>query len=268
MRTSAARRPIGIFDSGIGGLTVFKALSRRMPAEDLIYFGDTARVPYGSKSPEAVTRYSLEVARYLAARRVKLLVVACNTSSAIALKRVQACLDIPVLGVIEPGARAAARASSSGRIGVVGTQATIDSGAYTRALKARRPGVFVTAQACPVFVPLVEEGWWVHPATTAAARQYLAPLKAAGVDALILGCTHYPLLKATLRRVMGPSVRLIDSAEETALEAEGLLGRLGLLKKSGRGSRRFTASDAPARFLRLARRLGVAVKKVELHRFD
>ena len=152
MRTSAARRPIGIFDSGIGGLTVFKALSRRMPAEDLIYFGDTARVPYGSKSPEAVTRYSLEVARYLAARRVKLLVVACNTSSAIALKRVQACLDIPVLGVIEPGARAAARASPSGRIGVVGTQATIYSGAPRPSAPA---GHFVTAR--PPVLPLVEE---------------------------------------------------------------------------------------------------------------
>lgn len=265
---AASLRPIGVFDSGIGGLTVFKALSRRMPAEDLIYFGDTAHVPYGSKSPEAVTRYSLEVARYLAARRVKLLVVACNTSSAVALRQVQSGLDIPVLGVIEPGARAAARASVSGRIAVVGTEATIASGAYTRALKACSPRIRVTAQACPVFVPLVEEGWWSHPATTAAARQYLAPLKKAGVDTLILGCTHYPLLKATLRRVMGPRVRLIDSAEQTALEAEQLLERLGLRKALGRGVWRFTASDAPARFLKLARRLGVAAQKVELHRFD
>lgn len=264
----SARRPIGVFDSGIGGLTVFKAIAERMPDEDLVYFGDTAHVPYGSKSREAVTRYSLEVARFLEKKGIKMLVIACNTSSAYALEAVRAAIRVPVLGVIEPGARAAAAASRSKRIGIIGTEGTIASGAYERALKARMPKAAVSARACPLFVPLVEEGWWDHRATAAAARDYLAPLKAAKVDTVILGCTHYPLLKKTIGRVMGPKVRLIDSAEETAREAEALLGADGL-RSSGPGSRAFFVSDDPGRFLRLARRLlGVGVPKAGLYRFD
>lgn len=262
-------RPIGIFDSGIGGLTVFQAISRRMPDENLVYFGDMARVPYGSKSRETVTRYSLEVARFLERRRIKALVVACNTSSALALDRVARELSVPVLGVITPGAEAAAEATRAGRVGIIGTEATIASGAYTAALKARLPGVRVTALACPLFVPLVEEGWWGHAATALVARRYLSALKNSGIDTLILGCTHYPLLKGVVRRVMGPRVTLIDSAEQTALETERLLLSLDLRRGRGRGSRRFFVSDAPQRFAALARRLlGVRIGKVELHHFE
>jgi len=262
-------RPIGIFDSGVGGLTVFQAVSRRMPEENLIYFGDTAHVPYGSKSRETVTRYSLEVARFLAGQRIKALVVACNTSSALALNAVARSLKVPVLGVIQPGADAAAAATRSGHVGIIGTEATIASGAYTKALRTRLPGVRVATAACPLFVPLVEEGWWGHRATTLAARHYLGALRRSGIDTLILGCTHYPLLKGVVRRVMGRGVRLIDSAEQTALETERLLLSLGLRREGGRGERRFFVSDAPQRFLKLARRLlGVRVGRVELHAFD
>jgi glutamate racemase len=266
---SLADRPIGIFDSGLGGLTVFQALSRRMPEENLIYFGDTAHVPYGSKSRETVTRYSLEVARFLAGKHIKVLVVACNTSSALALGAVARSLDVPVLGVIQPGAAAAAAATRSGRVGVIGTEATIASGAYPAALRSRRPGVRVASAACPLFVPLVEEGWWGHQATALVARRYLSGLKRSGIDTLVMGCTHYPLLKGVLRRVMGPGVRLIDSAEQTALKTEQLLLSLGLRRSGGRGQRRFFVSDAPARFLKLARRLlRVRIAAVELHAFD
>ena len=262
-------RPIGVFDSGIGGLTVFKALGRRMPQESLVYFGDTAHIPYGSKSREAVTRYSLEVARFLAARDIKALVVACNTSSALALAEVQAALRVPVLGVIQPGAKAAAEASRNGRVGVIGTEATVASGAYAQALKKCGPSLRVFSTACPLFVPLVEEGWWGHPVTAQVARHYLASLKRSRIDVLVLGCTHYPLLKGVLQREMGTSVKLIDSAEQTALETEELLSRLKLRRRSGPGKREFFVSDAPGRFLKLSKRLlGVAAGKVSLHSFD
>jgi len=264
-----ANAPIGIFDSGIGGLTVLKAVSRRMPEEDVIYFGDTAHVPYGSKSGATVTRYSLEVARFLAARGVKALVVACNTSSALALDAVARAIDVPVLGVILPGANAAAAATRNGHVGIIGTEATIASGAYAAALRARRPGVRVESLACPLFVPLVEEGWWGHPATLLAARQYLAGLRRTDIDTLILGCTHYPLLKGVVRRVMGPSVRLIDSADAVARETESLLENLELRRRQGRGRQRFFVSDDPKRFSRLARRLlGLRAGQAELHAFD
>jgi glutamate racemase len=240
-----------------------------MPEENLIYFGDTAHVPYGSKSRATVTRYSLEVAGFLASRRIKALVVACNTSSALALDTVARSLDVPVLGVIRPGADAAAAATRSGRVGIIGTEATIASGAYTAALRERRPGVRVIPLACPLFVPLVEEGWWGHPATVLAARQYLTPLRRSDIDTLILGCTHYPLLKGVVRRVMGPGVRLIDSAEATARETERLLLDRGLRRHRGRGRQRFFVSDDPRRFLKLARRLlRLRPGRVELHAFD
>jgi glutamate racemase len=265
-----ARSPIGVFDSGLGGLTVFKALARRMPEESLVYFGDTARVPYGSKSPEAIARFSTAVARFLAGRGIKLLVVACNTSSAWALADIRRAVRVPVIGVIEPGARAAVAAARGGRIGVIGTEATVKSGAYPRAIKALSPRAKVASAACPLFVPLVEEGWWSGAVVAAVARKYAAPLRRARVDALILGCTHYPYLKPVLAKTMGPRVRLIDSADETARETERALAHLGLrAKKGGRGRREFYASDAPERFARLGRRmLGGAVTRVKLHPFD
>ncbi|MBI3287985.1 MAG: glutamate racemase [Elusimicrobia bacterium] len=265
-----ASAPIGVFDSGLGGLTVFKALSRLMPEESLIYFGDTAHVPYGSKSPEAIARFSTEVARFLDGRGIKLLVVACNTSSAWALPAIRRAVKIPVVGVIEPGARAAIAVSRGKAIGVIGTEATVKSRAYPRAVAALRRRTRTESRACPLFVPLVEEGWWNGDIVEAVARRYMAPLKRAGVDTLILGCTHYPYLKGVLSRVMGRGVSLIDSAEETARETERVLADLGLRAKRGaRGRREFYASDAPERFKRLARRmLGPGVASVRLHPFD
>ncbi len=265
-----ARSPIGVFDSGLGGLTVLKELARRMPEESLIYFGDTAHVPYGSKSPEAIARFSSMIAIFLAKRGIKLLVVACNTSSAWALPAIRKAVKIPVIGVIEPGARAAVGASRGGRIGIIGTEATVKSGAYVKAIAALKTRARIESAACPLFVPLVEEGWWNGGVVDAVARKYMAPLKRARVDTLILGCTHYPYLKPVLARVMGPRVRLIDSAEETALETQSVLSELGLRAPRGRrGRREFYASDAPERFKRLARRmLGPGVTTVRAHRFD
>lgn len=263
--------PIGVFDSGLGGLTVFKVLARRMPEESLIYFGDTAHVPYGSKSPEAIRRFSTMIAVFLAKRgKIKLLVVACNTSSAWALPAIRKAVKVPVIGVIEPGARGALGVSRGGRIGIIGTEATVKSGAYVKAIKALDKSARTASAACPLFVPLVEEGWWSGTVVSAVARKYLAPLKAARVDTLILGCTHYPYLKPVLARVLGPRVRLVDSAEETARETETVLCELGLRAPRGRrGRREFYASDAPERFKRLARRmLGPGVTTVKAHPFD
>src|SRR5258708_11641283 len=208
--------PLGVFDSGIGGLSVARALFERLPKESVIYFGDTARVPYGPKSPDTVRRYSAEILAYLLGRGVKAVVVACNTSTAHALGSLKEKSPVPVIGVIEPGARAAVAATRTGNIGVIGTAGTIASRAYERAIQALRPDAKVHGQACPLFVPLVEEGWFEHPAAELIAREYLEPLQHAKVDLLVLGCTHYPLLKPFLARVMGPDVTLVDSAEETA----------------------------------------------------
>ncbi|MBI5623685.1 MAG: glutamate racemase [Elusimicrobia bacterium] len=270
-RPSAGRTsdgPVGVFDSGIGGLTVLDAISRRMPAESLVYFGDTAHVPYGTKSPEAVARYSSEVARYLEGLGVKALVVACNTASAVALPTVRRAVGVPVIGVILPGAKAAAEASRSGRIGIIGTEATIASGAYTRAVKGLRPKARVTGAACPLFVPFVEEGWWDGSVIEAVARRYLGTMRRSGVDTLILGCTHYPLLRGVVAAEMGKAVTLIDSAEQTAIELWALLRRLGLERTSGKGKARFIVSDGPGRFRMLARRLIGKDVDVRRHRFD
>ncbi|MBI4370704.1 MAG: glutamate racemase [Elusimicrobia bacterium] len=270
MSRPGAAAPIGVFDSGLGGLTVLRALARRMPEESLIYFGDTAHVPYGSKSPEAIARFSAEVARFLAGRGIKLLVVACNTSSAWALPALRRAARVPVVGVIAPGARAARAVSRRGRIGVIGTEATVRSGAYPRALRALGGGVRVVSRACPMLVPLVEEGWWDGPVAEAVVRRYLAPLRRSRVDAVILGCTHYPYLKPVIARALGPRVRLVDSAAETAAETERVLDRLRLRVPRGRrGRREFYASDSPERFRRLARRMfGRGVTRVRLHPFD
>ena len=254
-------RAIGIFDSGVGGLTVQKAILERLPGLDTVYLGDTARVPYGTKSPEVVTQYSLRNARFLLSRDIDLLVVACNTASAVALPALRRELGVPVLGVVEPGARAAARASVTGRVGVIGTESTIASGAYQAAILAERPGAQVTARACPLFVPLAEEGW-TDPAdevVRAVARRYLAPFREAGVDALVLGCTHYPLLAGAIAAEL-PEVALVDSAAAIAAE---VAARTGALPASG-GTHRFFVTDTPSRVLGVARRfLGQDVEHAE-----
>jgi glutamate racemase len=236
-----------------------RALIDRLPNESIIYFGDTARVPYGPKSPDTVRRYSREIATYLCGEGVKALVIACNTATAHALPMLREELDVPVIGVVEPGARAAVAATRGGPIGVIGTSGTIASGAYERAIAALAPGSTIVVAACPLFVPLVEEGWLDAEATRLIARQYLQPLAAAHVDTLVLGCTHYPLLKPLLseemRRAGDPSVLLIDSAEETAADTAATLQRAGLSAAGDRSpTYRFVASDAPEHFLRASRR--------------
>lgn len=248
--TGPQRLPIGVFDSGVGGLTVLKSLTELLPREDFIYVGDTARVPYGTKSAEAVRRFSLEIAGFLARRKVKLMVVACNTASALALPDLRRSCGFPVLGVIEPGARAALAASSARKVGVIGTEATIRSGAYEHALHRLAPGLKVFSRACPLFVPLVEEGWVDHPVARATANIYLRPFRSQGVDVLVLGCTHYPLMKSTLKKAVG-KIELIDSAEETAKAVRSRLEQDGLLS-DGRGSAtEFYSSDDPQKFARL-----------------
>lgn len=262
-------RPIGIFDSGIGGLTVVHEIMRQLPHESIVYFGDTARVPYGPKSPDTVCRYSREIARFLRQQDVKAIVIACNTATAHALPALRDELPIPVVGVVEPGARAAVRASGGGHIGVIGTAGTVRSGAYERAIRALDPDARVTARACPLFVPLVEEGWIDHAVTQQIAREYLRPLIEEDINALVLGCTHYPLLKTMLCRELGGGVQLIDSAAETAAEIGRVL-REQAIEASGDADvkHRFVASDDPLQFLQLGQRfLGNAIDGVEIHTF-
>jgi glutamate racemase len=260
-----ARAPIGVFDSGIGGLTVVRELMRQLPNESIIYFGDTARVPYGPKSPDTVLRYSREITSFLRSEGVKAVVVACNTATAHALSELRAENDLPVVGVIEPGARAAARATRSRKVGVIGTHGTINSHAYERAIAAESPGVEIMALACPLFVPLVEEGWLDSDATRLIAREYLGPMTKSRIDTLVLGCTHYPLLKRVIGEVVGSEVRLIDSAEETAAETATTLRDAGLgATASDPATYRFIASDAPSQFLKVGQRfLGRAIDRVE-----
>jgi glutamate racemase len=258
--------PVGVFDSGIGGLTVAQEVIRQLPHESVIYFGDTARVPYGPKSPDTVRRYSREIAAFLGDQGVKSIVIACNTATAHALSALREEIDMPVIGVVEPGARAAVRATARGHIGVIGTVGTIKSGAYERAIRALTPDVLITARACPLFVPLVEEGWTDHDATRLIAREYLAPMIEAEVDTLVLGCTHYPLLKPLLAEVLGPGVTLIDSAEETAAETARTLASNRLAAApDAQPTYRFIASDDPLQFLQLGQRfLGATMEGVEI----
>jgi glutamate racemase len=263
--SSRSTAPIGIFDSGLGGLTVAREVMRTLPGESVIYFGDTARVPYGPKSPDTVLRYSREITGWLVNEGVKVVVVACNTATAHALDSLQREFTIPVIGVVEPGARAAARVSTSGHIGVIGTAGTIASGAYERAIHAARADAAIAAMACPLFVPLVEEGWLDDDATRLIARRYLSGLRGAHVDTLVLGCTHYPLLKPLIAETMGDGVRLIDSAEETAAETRRALEKMCLsADPAATTAHRFVASDAPEHFLRQGQRfLGEAIERVE-----
>lgn len=241
-------RPIGVFDSGIGGLTTVRELFQCLPGESVMYFGDTARLPWGNKSRDTVTRFSIEIASFLVRQHVKCVVVACNTASSHALDALRERFDVPVIGVIEPAARAAIAASPRGRIGVVGTLATVGSHAYADAIARLSPSAQVKQQACPLFVPLVEEGWLDHPVTRLVADEYLAELRAADLDSLILGCTHYPLLTPLLRDYMGPRVTLVDSGAEAARATAALLRERAALAPAGATpEHHFFLSDEPRR---------------------
>jgi glutamate racemase len=265
-----ASLPIGVFDSGIGGLTVVRELHRVMPHEDIVYLGDTARVPYGTKSPDTVTRFACEDAQFLVRKNVKAIVVACNTASAWALAELQTRFPLPVFGVILPGARVAMEKSRNRRIGVVGTAATVRSKAYGNAILGRDPGAKVFSQACPLLVPLVEEGMIEHKATQLILGEYLQPLLRRKVDTIILGCTHYPLLKKTMSRILGSGVALVDSAECCASFVAENLAQLRLLNQPGErlGSLRPYVTDDAERFEVMAERfLGFPTEqawKVEL----
>ena len=259
-----ASKPIGVFDSGIGGLTVVKEIHRILPRESTIYFGDTARVPYGPKSEGTVKRFALQNGRFLTGLGVKAILIACNTASSVALHTLQEHLSPPVLGVIEPGVKAAVKGTKTGKIGVIGTVGTIESEAYPRAIRQHGREFEVFGQACPLFVPLVEEGWLTKRSTHLIAEEYLTPLKKYGIDTLILGCTHYPLLKPIISDVMGPDTTLIDSAEQTARELFFLLNNRGLLSYQGNEpEHRYFVSDVPRRFREVAERfLGKTIESV------
>ena len=266
MSAAAASRPIGVFDSGVGGLTVVRALMERLPLESIVYFGDTARVPYGVKSVATIEHFTAQITEFLLQRDVKMLIIACNTMAAVAAEVVhRRAAGIPVLDVIEAGARAAVAASTGRRIGVIGTPTTINSNAYARRMHELDPTVRVYSQACPLFVPLVEEGWLDHEVTRLTAQEYLRPVLAEEVDSLVLGCTHYPLLKPLLREVAGPGVRLIDSAVTTAEFAADRLQQAGLARTGGGSADyRFVVSDVPLRFQTIGERfLGRSLGTVE-----
>jgi len=263
-------RPIGVFDSGIGGLTVLREITRLLPSENTIYLGDTARVPYGNKSKDTVVRYSIEIADFLVKKGVKMIVVACNTASAYGLAELKTRLAIPVIGVIEPGAKAAVKATRANKVGVIGTEGTIKSSAYCAAIKTLNPDIATSAAACPLFVPLAEEGWTDDEVTMAVARRYLAVFKGSGIDTLVLGCTHYPVLKETIAAVVGPSVTLIDSAAATAEETRTALADKGILNdnKAG-GSHLFYVTDSPERFVAVGRRFfGERLEGVQLAQLE
>ena len=243
--------PVGVFDSGVGGLTVAREIMRNLPSEKIVYFGDTARVPYGSKSKETVIRYSRQIIRFLQEQQVKAIVVACNTASAFALDTVKDELDIPILGVIESGAKVAAAETKNKRVGVIGTEGTVGSGIHEAYLKRLDKEIQVIGKACPLFVPLVEEGWLHDPVTTEVASRYLRELQEEEIDTLILGCTHYPLLRSTIRQVMGEGVRLVNPAYETALELGRLLKEKELLSTETEHEEfpyRFYVSDLADKF--------------------
>jgi glutamate racemase len=249
----AREAPIGVFDSGIGGLTVVHAIRGLLPRENILYLGDTARIPYGTRSAETVRRYAGEMCDMIVDRGVKALVIACNTVSAVALDAVVGRYAIPVLGVIAPSAEEAVRVSRSKRIGVIATEATIKSGAYTRALRALDPKVEVYTRACPLFVPLVEEGWVDNDVARGTAKVYLSSLRQSGIDTLILGCTHYPLLRGLVAEIMGSRVKLVDSSP-TARALQALLRARRLERRGDRGSMSFFVTDAPERFIQVGGR--------------
>ncbi|HGY55513.1 MAG TPA: glutamate racemase [Caldithrix abyssi] len=265
------RKPIGIFDSGIGGLTVVKQLMKLLPDEQLIYFGDTARIPYGTKSKRLIEQYALEDAAFLMQFDIKLVVVACNTASSLAMDVLRRNLDIPVVGVVEPGAVSAAGLTKNNTVGVIGTTATINSGSYASEIAKLDRNIRVLGQPCPLLVPLVEEGWLDDEVTVLTMRKYFKGLMDNHIDTLILGCTHYPLLEETIQRVVGDKVQLIDSGKETAKVVQQLLAEKGLLNISGEktGEDRFFVSDIPAKFEEIGSRfLGRPLTNVERVDFD
>ena len=265
------QKPIGIFDSGIGGLTVVKQLMRLLPEEQLIYFGDTARIPYGTKSKRLIEQYALEDAAFLLQFDIKLLVVACNTASSLAMDVLRAKLDIPVIGVVQPGAQAAVEMTANKTVGVIGTSATINSGSYMQEIAALDNRVTVLGQPCPLLVPLVEEGWLDEDVTILTLQKYFKDLLAKKIDTLILGCTHYPLLEKAIRQVVGSAVHLIDSGKETAKEVKRVLKQNGLLNLSGKkaGENKYFVSDIPVKFEEIGSRfLGRPLVGVERIDFD
>jgi len=266
-------KPIGIFDSGVGGLTVYREVEQACPADDIVYFGDTGRFPYGVRSPRVIIEYSRQILRFLLSFEVKFVVVACNSASAMALETIAPECPVPIVGVIKPVAGVAAAATRNKKIGVIGTEGTIASGSYNEAITEIDPGLEVLGQACPLFVALAEEGYTDQPATRLIVADYLQPLKNAGVDTLVLGCTHYPLLKSVLAEEMGVDVRIIDSAVSTAAEAKRILVEEGNYRDEQRdGTHRFYVSDTPAKFARvgelfLGRPIGT-VKQIDIARYD
>lgn len=260
------KQPIGVFDSGIGGLTVVRALMERLPFENIVYFGDTARVPYGVKSVETIAHYTTQIAAFLLEKQVKLLIIACNTMAAVAAQAVRELSPVPVLDVIEAGAVAAVAATRSRQIGVIGTPTTVNSNAYGRAIHILADDARIYSQACPLFVPLVEEGWLDHEVTRLTAHEYLKPVRAEHVDTLVLGCTHYPLLKPLLQSVMGPDVKLVDSAEAMAARTAALLAELGLANTDPTPpSYAFYVTDVPVKFQTIGERfLGRSLNQVQV----
>lgn len=260
--------PIGFFDSGIGGLTVVRSVARIMPNENIIYFGDTARVPYGSKSNETVVEYSIQAANFLLRKNIKLLIVACNTASSVALKELRKFLTIPVIGMIEPGAKMALQESKNRVVGVIGTRSTINNKAYAHELKKLDPKVKVYEQACPLFVPLAEEGWLDHKVTELVAKEYLGELRKKKIDSLILGCTHYPILAGVIQKVVGKNVNLIDSGTPAAKLVEDYLNGRQLRNQSvHQGQSEFYVSDVPTKFREVAERF-LGKKITHLHKVE
>ena len=258
-------KPIGVFDSGIGGLTVVKRVASTLPDENIIYFGDTARVPYGSKSNSTVIEYALQDAKFLINKNVKAIVVACNTVSSIALKELRNNFNVPIIGMIEPGAKFAVKETKNGHIGVIGTRATINNKAYSNEIKRIEPKIKVYEKACPLFVPLAEEGWINHKATYEIAEEYLKELRDLNIDTLVLGCTHYPILTDVIQEVIGKNVKLIDSGIASAEVVSQELDRIGLhTNKYSQGNQEFYVSDIPVKFKEVAELfLGKEVSHIE-----
>ena len=265
--------PIGVFDSGVGGLTVAKEIMHQLPQEKIIYFGDTARVPYGSKSKETVTMYSRQIIRFLQTKHVKAIVIACNTASAFALETVKNELNLPIVGVVKPGAKTAAQTTRNGNIGVIATEGTINSGIYTEFLAQLKPELHVYGKACPLFVPLVEEGWINDPVTKMIVSRYLTDLMEKDIDTLVLGCTHYPLLRHIIREVVGENISLVNPAYETARSLKQLLEEKNLLNENQKQPEHtFFVSDGAEKFRQFANTIlpcnMIETKDVHLERFE
>ncbi len=265
-------RPIGVFDSGIGGLTVVKEIMDQLPGESIVYFGDTARVPYGTKSKETVTRFSFQCIKFLLEQKVKAIVIACNTASASSLDSIIQSFDIPVVGVVEPGAIAACNVTKANKIGIIGTEATVSSGAYEKEINVINNDVKMVFKACPLFVPIVEEGWQDTEIADLTARQYLEELKGKGIDALVMACTHYPLLEQTIGRIMGEEIRLVNPAFETAKALKELLISLDIQnQEAAHGAYQFFVSDNPVKFKKVGenflRKPIAHVQKIDIEKY-